>query len=84
MKNALNKKLYDELIDNSFYYAPPYFALYGYMQEIKTSKLPCLTILEWQDEKIKSHFNEYLKKYFKGMDPTEIIQRTDKWISKAM
>ena len=83
MKNALNKKLYDELIENSFYYAPPYFALYGFMQEIQASKLPCLTVLQWQDEKIKSHFSEYLKKYFKGIDAVEIIQRTDKWINKT-
>jgi hypothetical protein len=84
MKNALNKKLYDELIENSFYYAPPYFVLYGYMQEIKKSQLQCLTVLEWQDEKIKLNFSEYLKKIFKDRDALEIIQRTDKWIIQTV
>lgn len=35
MKGAFNKPLYDELIENSFYYAPPYLPLYRFMQQTK-------------------------------------------------
>ncbi len=35
LKIALVPSLYSELIENSFYYAQPYLALYGYMQQTK-------------------------------------------------
>lgn len=60
MKNALNNTLYDELIENSFHYAPPYLPLYGFMQQIKKWPMLCLTVMEWQDTKIKEKFTVYV------------------------
>jgi len=84
LKNALNHALYDELIENSFHYAPPYLPLYGYMQQIKKWPMLCLTVMEWQDEKIKDKFTEYLKNYFSNKDTFKVIEQVDIWIGKMV
>ncbi|MGZ3814942.1 MAG: hypothetical protein ACXVA0_24620, partial [Mucilaginibacter sp.] len=35
LKGVLNKTICDKLIENSFYYAPPYLPIYGFMKEVK-------------------------------------------------
>jgi hypothetical protein len=46
LKMALKPALYNELIENSFYYAPPYLPVYGFMKQIKKWPMLCLTVME--------------------------------------
>jgi hypothetical protein len=80
MKRAFNKPLYDELIENSFYYAPPYLPLYGFMQQTKKWPMLSLTVLEWEDEKIKNQFADYIQKYYPTIDLKEVTEQVNKWL----
>jgi hypothetical protein len=80
LKGALNRPLYDELIENSFYYAPPYLPLYGFMSQSKDWPMLTLTVMEWADEKTKADFVDYLHKYYPGKDSCEVVKLVNKWV----
>ena len=80
MKRAFNKSLYDELVENSFYYAPPYLPLYGFMQQTKKWPMLSLTVLEWEEEKTKAQFANYIQKYYPDMDLKEVMEQVNKWL----
>lgn len=82
MKRAFNKPLYDELIENSFYYAPPYLPLYGFMQQTKKWPMLSLTVMEWEDEKTTVGFIEFMKKYYPDKDSVEVVDQINKWLVK--
>lgn len=82
MKRAFNKPLYDELIENSFYYAPPYLPLYGFMQQTKKWPMLSLTVMEWEDKKTTVGFIEFMKKYYPDKDSVEVVDQINKWLVK--
>ncbi|HEY9261464.1 hypothetical protein [Chitinophaga sp.] len=82
MKRAFNKSLYDELVENSFYYAPPYLPLYGFMQQTKKWPMLSLTVMEWEDEKTTAGFIEFMKKYYPDKDSAEVVDQINKWLVK--
>lgn len=53
MKRSHNRPLYDELVENSFYYAPPYLPLYGFMLQTKKWPMLSLTVMECEDVNTK-------------------------------
>lgn len=81
MKKSLLKILFDELIENSFFYAPPYLPLFGFMHQSKKWPILSLTVMEWQDEKIKESFIEYVLNNFKNQDAGNVIKRIEKSIA---
>jgi hypothetical protein len=81
-KKALNRPLYDELIENSFYFAPPYLPLYGYMQQTKRWPMLSLTVMEWDDPKTKTGFKEYVSKYYPAQDLEAVMKEMEKWLSR--
>ena len=80
MKKAVNKPLYDEMMENSFYYAPPYLPIYGFMQQTKKWPMLLLTVMEWQNGNTKRNFTEYLNKYYPGIDILQIQAEIEKWL----
>jgi hypothetical protein len=74
MKRALNKTLYDELVENSFHYAPPYLPLYGFMQQTKRWPMLCLTRKEWELAETKKAFTTYLAIYYPDMDTAKLVR----------
>ncbi|MBL0745019.1 hypothetical protein [Chryseolinea lacunae] len=81
MKMALNKQLYDELIENSFYYAPPYLPLFGFMVQSKIWPMLSMSIMEWEDAKLRTSFSEYVSKKFPHQSVKEVEENTEKWIA---
>lgn len=81
LKIALVPGLYGELIKNSFYYAPPYLALYGFMQQTKKWPMLCLTVMEWQDNNIKTLFTHYLNENYKNLNTVSITDQINKLIA---
>ena len=81
LKRALNKPLYDELIENSFYYAPPYLPLFGLMMQSKKWPMLFLSVMEWEADETKAKFNDFVKKNYKDHDPIKLTELVDKWIS---
>ncbi|MEJ7737161.1 MAG: hypothetical protein WKF97_07025 [Chitinophagaceae bacterium] len=80
LKIALVPNLYSELIENSFYYAPPYLPLYGFVQQTKKWPMLFLTVMEWQDNKIKTLFAHYLNENHKSLNAVSLTDQVDKFI----
>lgn len=78
LRLALNKPLYNEMVENSFFYAPPYLPLFGYIMESKKWPLFCLTVMEWEKPVIKKDFENHLTKYYPLHSVREIIKLVDK------
>lgn len=64
MKLAFTRPFYEELVENSFYYAPPYPPLYCFMQQTKKWPMLSLTVMEWETGDTQVDFIECLKKYY--------------------
>lgn len=77
LKSALNKTVYEKLIENSFYYAPPYLSVYGFMKETKQWPMLILTVMEWEQPETQAAFREYTSLYFPGMDPDKLISQVN-------
>ncbi|UKJ07901.1 hypothetical protein [Solitalea lacus] len=81
LKRALNKLIYDKLIENSFYYAPPYLPLYGFMQKKKKWPLLSLTVMEWETDQTKAEFLDYLHENYTSEQADNIMQEVESSIT---
>lgn len=81
MKRALNRSLYDELIENAFHHAPPYLPLFGFMMQLKKWPMLSLTIMEWEDVKIKERFGDYVLTNYPGHDADEVMEQVNKYLT---
>ncbi|WP_462249792.1 hypothetical protein [Ferruginibacter sp.] len=81
LKISLQPASYKELIENSFYYAEPYLPIYGFMRTIKKWPMLCLTVMEWEDEKIKDSFVKYVNSYFKNQETTVLMNQIKRFIT---
>ena len=79
MKSSFNKALYDKLVENSFYYAPPYLPVYGFMKENKQWPMLILTVMEWEQPETQAAFREYTRIYFPGIDPDKLFSQVNEW-----
>jgi len=83
MKKAFTKPFYDEVVENSLYYAPPYLPLYGFMLQTKQWPMLSLTIMEWETGDTQTRFEEYVEKYYPGHEAGEIKKSVERWISRV-
>jgi hypothetical protein len=82
MKRAFKPALYEKLLENSFYFAPPYLPLYGFMQQTKKWPMLSLTVMEWGDPKTKEGFKDYVMKYYPDKDLSDILVGIDKYLEQ--
>jgi hypothetical protein len=80
LKKAFTKSFYDELIENSLYYGPPYFSLYDFMLQTKKWPMLYLSVMEWETGNTKTEFVEYLKKHYPKHNADEIKNDVEKWV----
>ena len=81
LKTALKPALYDELVENSFYYAPPYLQLFEFMMQFKKWPMLSLAVMEWQDAKVKNEFSEYVMKNFPSQNVKEVEEQVNKLLT---
>ncbi len=79
LKRALNQPLYDELIENSFYYAPPYLPLFGFMMQSRKWPILSFSVMEWTHDQTKEKFVDYVRKNYTDYDSGEAVKQVDKW-----
>ena len=79
LKMAFQKPLYDEMIENALYYAPPYLPLYGFMVEIKKLPMLILTAMELERPETRSAFRDYIVKHHPGIAVEEVLRQVGKW-----
>lgn len=82
LKRAFTKELYNELVENSFYYASPYLLVYGFMQQTKKWPMLSLSVMEWENIKTKVRFAEYVMKYYPDKDEGKLMSEVDKWVDR--
>ena len=79
-KLALQPELYNELVEHSFYYGPPYLALYGFMKQLKKWPLLSLTVREWGESSIKKRYILYTEKNYPKLDQRLLTEEVKKLI----
>jgi hypothetical protein len=80
LKKALIPSLYKKLIDNSFYLAPPYLPIFGFIQESKRWPMLSLSVMEWEKPGTKEAFKAYAQKQYPGQELVEIERNIDNWL----
>lgn len=70
---SLNNSLCKKLVENSFYYSPPYLPLYGFMDETQRWPLLCFTVIEWSNIETIRSFKDYLELHYSYMKSTTLI-----------
>lgn len=81
LKSVLNRTICDKLIKNSFFYAPPYLPVYGFMKEVKKCPMLCLTRREWEPAETKEVFKAYVKSHYPEADADKVIEQIDRYRS---
>jgi len=80
LKLALARPVYDELIENSFYYAPPYLPLFGFMEQFKKWPMLSLSAMEWELKETKANFTKYVAKHYPEISLKEMNSQVEKWL----
>jgi hypothetical protein len=81
MKKALDPGFYKKLIDNSFYYAPPYLSLYSFAERFKANRLISLTVMEWLQPKTQEAFIRFFKKEYPHHIISETFKKIQQWLT---
>ncbi|SDX67033.1 hypothetical protein SAMN05444410_12426 [Hydrobacter penzbergensis] len=82
MKSAFNDKTYNTLIENSFYYAPPYLPLYAFAEKPKSTPFTCFTVREWEQPSVKDDFAAFFKKRYPGKQVEDAMLEIQKRVDK--
>lgn len=82
MKRAFNDKTFKKLIENSFYYAPPYLPLYAFTEKPRRTPLTCFTVMEWVQPGAKDAFVAFFEKHYPGQQVEDAISEIQKRIDK--
>ena len=83
IKIAFNSTIYKKLIENSFYYAPPYLPLYAFAEELKLTPLTSLTVMEWKEPETKDKFISFYKERYPGHSVEDAIKKIKKRVNTA-
>ena len=84
IKIAFNSTIYKKLIENSFYYAPPYLPLYVFAEELKLTPLPSLTVMEWEEPETKDKFISFYKELYPGHSVEDAIKKIQNRVNTAV
>ena len=79
MKRSFNKPLYEKLVANSFYYAPPYLPLYGFMTQTKRWPMLILTAMEFERRETIKAFMAYVEQFYPEMPVDKLLGQVAKW-----
>lgn len=78
-KRTLNKPLYEKLVANSLYYAPPYLPVYGFMTQTKRWPMLLLTVRELEQPENLRAFMEYVIKFYPDRPAEQLLGLVAKW-----
>lgn len=84
LKKALSISLYKKLLENSFYYAPPYLPLYMFTESLSPTIEKCLSVMEWEEPVTKEKFVEFFYKNYPFKDLPKFLEEIQKWVSSKL
>lgn len=82
MKRVFNDKTYKKLIENSFFYAPPYLPLYAFTERPQATPLRSFSVMEWEQPGVKEEFVNFYKNRYPGQDVEEAVNHIQKLVGK--
>jgi len=80
LKRVLRPEQYKKLIENSFYYAPPYWPLFHFVDRNPRKQLPSLLFMEWEDITIQKEFEIFITKYYSNKVLKDILDNIGKLV----
>jgi hypothetical protein len=80
LKKALSISLYKRLLENSFYYAPPYLPLYQFTESMHPLIAKNLSVMEWEETVTKEKFVEFLNKNYPNKNLSKMMEEIQKWV----
>lgn len=78
-KRVFSKSLYERLVANSLYYAPPYHPVYSFMTQTKRWPMLIFTVMEFERPETLKAFLEYVNKFYPERPAGEILEGILKW-----
>lgn len=78
-RRVFSKPLYDKLVANSLYYAPPYLPVYAFMTQTKRWPMLIFTVMEFDRRETLKEFLEYVNKFYPERPAGEILEGILKW-----
>lgn len=75
LKIGFNRKIYDKLIENSFYYAPPYYPLYEFSQKLHKILPTTLTVFEWTRSGMLEQFVDFMNKKYPSINGIDTLKK---------
>ncbi len=79
MRRTIHKPIYEKLVTNSFYYAPPYLPLYDFMKENKRWPMLIMTVMEFERPETIKSFMEFVKIRYPEMDAGQVLENIANW-----
>ncbi|UOE49876.1 hypothetical protein MTO98_02170 [Mucilaginibacter sp. SMC90] len=83
-KRMFKADFYNKLIENSFYYAPPYLPLYGFKDGPQKGDPIIFSVMDWQDNSIKEKFQTYVEKTYPFAKANDVVKAVDTWAGKYL
>ncbi len=81
-KLVFNPITYQKLIEHSFYYAPPYLALFAFSETPKATPFNCFTVMDWEQDGTKEKFIAFCKARYPGLNVDEAIKQIQQRVFK--
>jgi hypothetical protein len=82
-KRFLKPALYDKLLENAVYYAPPLQPLEAFTRHLYPEGLFCLPVFEWQQSEVQTALGEFLDKHYPLYEATTLKKDIEKLISSS-
>lgn len=80
IKKALVPTLYQNLINNSLFYGPPYFPLYNFMLLNKKAHLQTITVKDWEEQNLPEPFLAFLAQNHPSVDAPALLKKIEEWV----
>ncbi len=77
MKKAFVPSLYQKLVNNSFFYGPPYLPLFSFMLSNNKVLLQTITIQEWEEQNLKEPFLSFLAENYPSVDAPALSKKIE-------
>jgi len=78
MRMALKPDLYKRLVENSFYYAPPYSTLYEFVKNWRFKPPVSLTFKDWEQKGVQEAFVEFVNRACPDANLSSILREIEK------
>lgn len=84
LKGGLKPALYDKLIENATWYAPPYLPLEEFSKKLSKEEFATLSVYEWNDPELQDQFKKMVADKFPAYDYKEIQRVVKQTIRSAV